>query len=610
MPFDPKHLERFPTDPGVYLMKNQKQEVIYVGKAKHLKKRVKQYFAKSPDNRAMIPYLVKEIDHIETIVVETEKEALLVENTLIKKHQPKFNAFLKDDKTFVSILINNQHNWPRLKLIRYKGKPKEKGLYFGPYTNAFAARQILELLSRLFPLRECSDEELKRRTRPCLLYGIKRCVAPCVDFCSKEEYDVFVDSTIDFLKGKDKAVLAELRREMKKASENLEFERAGALHTTIGQIEHVTSSRQVVQKAHAKDSDSIGLYRNADEVILMQLFVRKGRLVGSEHYSFIKAVEDDEELISSFLMQYYKHKEEDLPQEILLPLKLKDAPAIEEILLDAHKKKIDLIAPKIGDKKGLVRLAEKNAKATFTQEKDDNELREKLLLDLSETLRLTRFPRKIECFDTSNIQGSDPVASMVTYVDGKYDKKNMRIYKLKTITVSDDYAATREVLTRRLLKGKEEDNLPDLILIDGGKGQLNIALDVFKQLDIANVDVAAVTKEKAKHTKGMTEERVFLPEKKESISFSPRSPTLFFLQKIRDSAHDQAIGFHRKRRSKRLISSALENVPGIGPTKRKRLLRAFGSFKRIQAATDEDILAIKGINSKDVEAIRKFASNA
>lgn len=600
MAYDPKLINRFPTDPGVYLMKNTKGEVIYVGKAKHLKKRAKQYFA-GTDDRAMIPYLLAEIDHIETIVVENEKEALLVENTLIKKHKPKYNATLKDDKTFISLMINDHHKWPRLQLIRYKGKPKLKGIYFGPYTSAFAARQTYELLTKLFPLRQCSDQELKKRTRPCLLYGIKRCIAPCADLCTKEEYDDFVAGTIDFLKGKDNLVLDKLYKEMEEASEKLEFEKAGAYLHTIRQIEHVTKTRQIVQKAGTQDSDSIGLFRQGDEVILMQLFVREGKLVGSEHYSFTHALESDEDLISSFILQYYPNKS-DLPKLLLLPLKLKNPKEIHDIL----GKKIEIANPERGSKKGLVRLAQKNAKTTFIQERDEQTLRERMLLDLSDTLELTRYPKQIECFDTSSISGTDLVASMVAFTDGQYDKKRTRYYKIKGIDKSDDCGALHQTLSRRLSRAKDEDDLPDLVLIDGGKGQLNTGIQVLKELDIANVDIASVTKEDAKHTKGITAERVFIPGKKEPISLGRRSPLLFLLQQIRDAAHERAIGFHRKRRSKRIISSALESIEGIGPIKKKRLLKHFGSFKRIQAATDEELLDVQGITKKDIQALRSF----
>lgn len=605
MTFDTDLLNRFPLEPGVYLMKNAKGLVIYVGKAKELKKRVKQYFAKGRDTRAMIPYLIQEIHTIETIVVENEKEALLVENTLIKKHKPRYNAHLKDDKTFVSLLINSQHKWPRIQLIRYKGKPKLKGLYFGPYTSAYAARQTFELLTHLFPLRQCSDEELKRRTRPCLLYGIKRCIAPCVDLCSHEEYQSFVEGAIDFLKGKDTEILDRLRTEMEGASEALEFEKAGALHNTIVQIEHVTKTRQIVEKANTKDSDSIGLFRQGDDVILMQLFVREGKLVGSEHYSFSHALEEDHDILSSFLLQYYKQKG-DLPKEILLPLHLKNADTIAEILYDTHQKKITLITPEKGNKKSLVRLAAKNAYVTFNQEKNEQEIREKMLLDLAETIHLNRYPQRIECFDTSNISGTDLVASMIAFTNGTYDKKRTRYYKIKGIDKGDDYAALHQVLSRRLSRARDDDDLPDLVLIDGGKGQLNIGIQVLKELDIANVDIAAITKEDAKHTKGMTAERVFVPDHKDPISLPLRSPVLFLLQQIRDSAHERAIGFHRKRRSKRVISSAIDAIPGIGPVKKKRLLKTFGSFKRVQDATDAELLDVPGINKKDIESIRKF----
>lgn len=605
MPYDVDLIDRFPTDPGVYLMKNQKGQVIYIGKAKNIKKRVKQYFAPGRDTRAMIPYLLMEIDAIETLVVETEKEALLVESNLIKKHKPRYNAALKDDKTFISLMINQHHKWPRIQLIRYKGKPKLKGIYFGPYTSAFAARQTHELLTKLFPLRQCSDEELKRRTRPCLLYGIKRCIAPCVDFCSKDEYDSFVEGAVDFLKGKDKEILDNLKREMQAASDNLEFEKAAAFLTTIQQIEHVTKSRQIVQNAAAKDSDSIGIYRQGDEVIVMQLFVREGKLVGSEHFSFSHVLEEDEELIASFLLQYYRQKV-DLPEEILLPCALKEHKSVREILSEMHGKKMALITPEKGDKKALVRLANKNAKNTFEQEKDEQEIREKMLLDLSETLNLNRFPQRIECFDTSSISGTDLVASMVGFTNGMYDKSRARYFKIKGIEKSDDYGALHQVLSRRLVRAKDEDDLPDLILIDGGKGQLNVGIQVLKELDIANIDIAAITKEDAKHTKGMTAERVFIPNQKEPIEINKRSPLLFLLQQIRDAAHEKAIGFHRKRRSKRVLTSALEGIAGIGPIKKKRLLKRFGSFKRIQEASDTELLEVEGINKKDIEAIRKF----
>ncbi len=603
--FDTKLLERFPEEPGVYLMKNESGIVIYVGKANHLKRRVKQYFSQKPDNRPMIPFLLAEIASIEPIVVETEKEALLVENTLIKRHKPKYNAFLKDDKTFISLLVNHHHPWPMIKLVRYKGKPKEKGLYFGPYTSAYAARQTHELLCRLFPLRQCSDEELLRRTRPCLLYGIKRCIAPCVGLCTKEAYHSFVEGAIAFLKGKDEEILQGLYREMEEASKALEFEKAGALLRTIRQIEHVTKTRQVVARVGSKDSDALGLFRQADEVILMQLFVREGKLIGSEHYSFYHSLEKDEELLESFLLQYYQTKQ-DLPEEILLPMQLPNGAPIEEILEETHRKKIAILHPSRGSKKTLVALAEKNAKATFHLEKDEQQLRERMLLDLSETLSLNRYPKRIECFDTSNISGTDLVASMVAFTDGQKDPKRTRLYKIKGIDKNDDYAALHQVLSRRLRRAKEEDDLPDLLIIDGGKGQLHIAEEVLRQLDIANVDLIAIAKEQGRHDKGLSAERIFIPYQKDPIHLSLRSPLLLLLQKIRDESHAKAIGFHRKQRQKRLLTSALDQIPGIGRVKSRRLLQRFGSLERILSATDEELLSVPALSKKDLSSIRKL----
>lgn len=600
--FEIKTLDKYPTEPGVYLMKNRSGDVIYVGKANNLRQRLKQYFLPGRDERPMVPFLVAEITSIDIIVVTTEREALLLESTLIKKHQPKFNALLKDDKTFISLMINHKHPWPMIQLIRTKGKVKKEGLYFGPYTSAYAARQTFELMSPIFPLRQCSDQELKKRTRPCLLHGIKRCIAPCVGLCTKEEYQGYVDKAIDFLRGNDKKILKELEAEMKKASDTLEFEKAGALLRTIQQIEHVTQGGGIVARIDGKDSDAIALHRQGDEVMIAQLFFREGKLIGSEHYSFSEVLEGDEELYTSFLFQYYKDKTSK-PKEILLPLELPSRTDLEELL------KVAIVHPQKGDKRAIVQLAEKNAKALFQQEKDENDLIEKMLLDLQETLGLLRFPERIECFDTSNIAGTDLVASMVAFTHGKYDKKRTRLFKIRDINKSDDYAALHQALSRRLIRAKEENDLPDLVIVDGGKGQLGRAVEVIKELDIATVDVISVAKQEGKHEKGLTQEQVFLPYRPDPILLPLHSPLLFLLQRIRDEAHRKAIGFHRQRRSKRTITSLIDEIPGIGEVKRQRLLTHFGSLQRILEAHEEALLGVKGITRKDVEAIKKFAQS-
>ena len=598
--FKQAELDKFPKEPGVYIMKDAKHKVLYVGKANNLQVRVKQYFLPGRDEREMVPILVKQIASIDTIVVPNEKEALLLENTLIKRHKPKYNVLLKDDKTYISLMINNKHPWPMVKLVRYTGKPKKDGLYFGPYTSAYAARQTHEVLNKVFPLRQCSDRELQSRTRPCLLYGIKRCCAPCVRKCTKDEYQDHVRRAIQFLRGHDKQLIKDLKKEMKQASDDMEYEKAGALHKKIQMIEKVLETHKSIVQYAAPDSDAWNLYREGDEVILVQLIFREGRLIGSEHYNFDHIVSSDEEIWESFILQHYKSAP-DIPEEVLLPCKV--GPAISEILTDWHKAKTSVLSPKIGKKKALIEMAEKNAKSFFKREKEEQELKEKRLLDLQEALSLEQAPSRIECFDTSSISGSDTVAALAAFTDGAYDKKRTRFFKIKTVQ-GDDYGALKEALTRRLTRAKDEDDMPDLLIVDGGKGQLNIALTVLTELEIASCDVISIVKDKALHTKSLTHERIFMPGKKEALTLPKHSPALFFLQHIRDEAHRLAIGYHRKKRSKRIIKSSLDDVPGIGPIKKKRLLQHFGSIAKIKAASDEELSKIQGITKKDIETLR------
>jgi len=598
MSFDPKLLSLYPDQPGVYLMKDAQGLVLYIGKAKNLRLRLKQYFALSGDQREMVPYLTAQVETIETIVALTEKDALILENNLIKRHKPKYNVLLKDDKTFVSLFLT-QHKWPMLRLIRYKGQPKEKGIYFGPYTNALAARQTFDLISRLFPLRQCSDAELMSRERPCLLYDMKRCIAPCVGKCTEEEYDGHVESAVKLLKGRDTEVLKELKRRMQMASDALEFEKADALLQMIHQIEHVTEV-QHVDYPDVKNGDVIGLYREADAVMIALLFFREGKLIGSEHFSFHLIASSDAEILESFLLQHYKN-DPSIPSEIIVPLELSQRGALEEILSEAAQRKISIVWPQKGKKRDLIEMGFRNAKALFVREQDARSLKEKMLLDLQETLQLTRFPRRIECFDTSNISGTDPVASLVSFVNGEKDKSSTRLFKIKG--KGDDYAAMREVLHRHFSKEKEKGHFCDLLIVDGGKGQLNIALEVLQDLQIATIDAIGLTKEEARHDKGLTQEKVYVPHRKDPLLINPRSPLLFLLQKIRDEAHRQAIEFHRKRRSKRTLSSSLDDIPGIGPIKKKRLLQRFGSVKAIKEAPVEELRRVPGITKKDIETI-------
>ncbi len=605
MPFDSRDLALYPQDPGVYLMKDAQGKVLYIGKAKNLRSRLKQYFAQS-DEREMVPYLVAQIESIDTIVALTEKDALLLENNLIKRHQPKYNVLLKDDKTFISLLVT-KHKWPMLQLIRSKGQPKKsEGATFGPYTNALAARQTYDLLLQLFPLRQCSDAELASRKRPCLLYEIKKCSAPCVNLCTEEEYQGYVEAAVRLLKGQDKEVVKELRAAMEDASSKLEFEKADALFKTIRQIEHVTTV-QHVESAFAKDCDVLGLWRQAGGVLIALLQFREGKIIGSQHFSFHLIASDDEEIFETFLLQHYRLLKNP-PEEILLPLPLPNLSLLEEILSESHGKKITLANPKKGKKRDLLEMAQKNAKALFAREQDERSLREKMLLDLQETLELTRFPRRIECFDTSHISGTNPVASLCCFTNGERDKGRTKLFRIKESS-SEDYGSMREALLRHFTREKEKGDFCDLLVVDGGKGQLNLALQVFQELGIASIDVIGLAKESARHDKGLTQEKIFLPHRPDPILVNPRSPMLFLLQQIRDEAHRLAISYHRKRRTKSTLASEIDQLPGIGPIKRRRLLSYYGSVRALRAASKESLSQVAGLTKKDIERIWEFINS-
>ena len=601
MSFDPKTLSLYSHEPGVYLMKDANGVVLYVGKAKNLRARIKQYFAKGRDSREMVPYLTAQVDRVDTIIALTEKDALILENTLIKKHKPKYNILLKDDKSFIGLILT-KHKWPRLSLVRYKANTKPEGTYFGPYTNALAARQTYDLLLKLFPLRQCSDGELANRVRPCLLYDIKRCVAPCVNLCSEQEYHEHVESITKLLRGKNKQVFEELEKQMFQAAENLQFEKAEEFKRLISQIKQTIEGKHI-DNPEAKDADALGIYQEAEVTMIALLMFRDGKIVGSEHFSFHFIASDASEIISSFILQHYKLLSK-YPREILISCPISEIKMHEEIVSENASHKVTIIYPQKGRKRDLALMAEKNAQALFIREQDKRSLKEKMLLDLAETLQLRSFPRRVECFDTSNISGTDPVASLVSFTHGELDKSRLRLFKIRDR--ADDYSAMKEVIWRHLSKEKEKGDFCDLLVIDGGKGQLGIAQEVLSELGIISIDLIALTKEDARHDKGLTQERVFIPGRKDPIIIDPKSPMLFFLQKVRDEAHKRAIEYHRKRRAKRTLSSELDDVPGIGPLKKKRLLITFGSIKAIKAASKEELEKVQGITKKDVENLYRL----
>lgn len=599
--FDVENIKKLPKEPGVYLMKDQNSEVLYIGKAKNLKVRLKQYFDLQ-DTRAMIPFLLEKVVSIETIVTTSEKEALLLENNLIKKHQPKYNALLKDDKTFVSLMVNHKHPYPMIKLVRHKGAPAKDGLYFGPYTNSLAARETFDVLRGLFPLRQCSDQELISRKRPCILYSIKKCLAPCVKKCTQQEYNFYVDQTIEFLKGHDASIVKELKRKMHEASDQLEFEKAADFLRTIKQLEHVQENSKSLVHSHRIDSDVIGLFKSHLELVITILNFREGKLIGSSHFCFKEIAQSDEALLQSFLLQNYQN-ETSTPKEILIPFTLENKEEIEEILKETLERSIKIICPEKGEKKELIDLAYSNAKTLMHQKISEEQKQENSLQELQNKLSLSRFPMVIECFDTSNISGSSAVASMVCFVNGKKCTNRYRTYKIKG-DATDDYNAMKEVLKRRY--EKKELDLPDLIIVDGGKGQLHVAQKILKELEIASCDLIALAKEEARHDKGLTQERVFILDEKEPIIFSKHSSVLFLLQQIRDEAHRKAISFHRLQRGMKLLKSELDELNGIGPKKKELLLKRFGSVRKIKDAKKEELEQIKSLTKKDIETLLKF----
>jgi len=593
--FDSERLSKYPLEPGVYLMKDDAGTVLYVGKAKSLRQRLRQYFAEQGDGRVMVPFLIEQVVEIDTIVVRSEKEALLLEDTLIKRHQPKYNVLLKDDRSYIGLRLTTDQEWPRLELVRFRGVPKDGGVTFGPYPHATAAREVLELLRRLFPLRQCSNEELARRTRPCLLYQIKRCVAPCVGLCSHREYQQLADGVEQFLRGRDREVVERLKAEMEAAAKALEYERAAQLVKTLGQIEMIIENQRVVAD-RPLECDAIGLYREGGEVVITVLIFRDGRLIGSERDSLSQVAEPDGDLLRHFILHRYQTGAQ-RPKEILLAVALEDAALLEELL------EVAIHTPTRGAKRQLVEMAQENSRAAWAQTRDRRTLREQQLLELQEQCHLNNYPQRIECIDTSHLQGADAVAVVVAYLDGERDTRRYRTYRLRSTQGGDDYGALREVLQRRY--GKEGAELPDLLVLDGGKGQLGVASQLFQELNIITVDLIALAKESGRHDKGITAEQIYMPGRAEPLRLDPHSNLLFLLQQIRDEAHRFALTFHRKRRSRTQLHSALDDIPGIGPTKRRNLLRHFGSVKRIREASDAQLLEVQGITQRDVAALRK-----
>lgn len=587
--------ETLPQEPGVYLFKDARGRILYIGKAKNLRSRVRQYLS-GHDGRVMVPFLVRAAHDVEIIVVRTEKEALLLENNLIKKHRPRYNTQLVDDTNFLHLRLDPGEPWPRYRLTR--GVTDGKARYFGPYTSAQRARATLEFLGRRFPLRTCSDEEMARRTRPCLLHQMHRCLAPCVNLCTREQYDRVIHQSALFLEGKNHELMDSLQREMFSAAEAEHFEEAARLRDLLKAIQATVERQQAVDTKGA-DRDLWGLYREGESGAVTLLPVRQGALQEAITLPFQGVLEDDGDLLSSVLNRWYQDSTF-LPPEILVPVEIPDEDALVEVLCERHeitKSALQLRTPQRGDKRSLVDLALSNAKHAFLRHQAETDRHAKALDELMRVCHLPRLPRRIECFDNSNIQGTDPVASMVVFTDGRPDRPAWRRYKIKTVEGSDDFATMREVMARRFRRAAEDGVWPDLVVVDGGKGQLSSALAVMEELGV-QVPIIGLAKPRTERRKGdeETPDKIVLPNVKNPIVLKHNNPALLLLQAIRDETHDAAVAFHRKVRNRRNLQSRLQSVPGLGPVRSRALLTHFGSASAVKRASPQQIAEVPGFS--------------
>ncbi len=608
----PEFFERIPTQPGVYLMKDTAGGVVYVGKAKNLRTRVRQYFRPGGDSRFFVAagLLGRVFADIDTVVVDNEKEALLLENHLIKKHQPRFNINLRDDKQYLVLRIDGQAEYPRVEVVR--NIKDDRARYFGPYHSATSCRQTLRTLNRHFQLRTCTDRVMKSRTRPCLQYQIKRCPGPCVFPVDERSYDEQVEDVMMFLAGKNDALVARLRERMSLAAGQEEFETAARLRDSIAAIEKTLSKQHVVQEQFV-DQDVFGLWRRDDVVEVAVLFIRGGKLVGRRSFQVRDQEFPDSRVMGNFVQQYYATGTF-VPDEVLVGVELEDRTVIGEWLSGKRGRKVKIHHPKRGPRTRLVALADKNAAASAVSRRNRDQDALGTLEKLRRRLHLKRVPRRIECFDIAHIQGAATVASMVVFIDGAAERSLYRKFKVKSVT-NDDFASMYEVLSRRFKRALTGDDPawqePDLLVVDGGKGQLGQALTALADLGIritANkgFDVVGLAKERDNIDGHSQPDRVFLRNIKEPVKLRPNTAELFLLARVRDEAHRVANTFHREQRKRRTLRSTLDDIPGVGEKRRKQLLRHFGSLKAIRQASVDDLAAVSSMNRKTAEAVHRF----
>lgn len=616
-----KIIQGAPRSPGVYLMKDIAGKFIYVGKARDLRSRLRNYVG-GGDTRPMIPFLVSRIQDIEWILTDTEKEALILENTLIKEHRPRYNVDFRDDKAYFHIRVQVTETFPWFQLVR---RPKKDGArYFGPYPSSASAKETLRFLQTVFPLRTCRDVELRSRRRPCLEYQIGRCLGPCVQLVSEEAYQHAVRDALTFLEGRETDLLQNLETRMKSAAKTLQFEEAAALRDKIASI-RTTLEIQRTASLTAKDQDVFGLYREGVLTQVCLLKVRAGKMVGKQTFPLIRIGLPTGEILAAVLTQYYDAGHE-IPGEIMLPEESEDRPVLEEWFGEKRGRSVKIRIPKRGQGRALIRMANRNSESTLKimqQTASPDEAMKRLVT----ALELRKTPERMECFDISNIGGEYAVGSMVVFSHGAPDKDHYRRFRIRTVAGADDYAMMYEVLHRRYTRSGD---LPDLLMVDGGKGQLSVALSVLKDLNIGGVEVIALAKggyhagdvprgddQEGRYSVGeepreygqcdrKSGDRVFLPARKDAIDISRWPVALFLLQRLRDEAHRFAVSYHRKVKEKEDFNSLLDRIQGVGPEKRKALLKGLGDMGKIRAATVFDLQKIKGIGKELATAIVVF----
>ncbi len=586
-------VDAVPIGPGCYLMEDERGEIIYVGKAKNLRARIRQY-VNDQDSRYSVKFLMGRVADIGFLVTHTEKEALLLENSLIKQHRPRYNVRLKDDKTFISLRMDPREDFPRVTVVRrYK---KDGAQYFGPYSSAQAVRESLRFIHRVFPLRRCSDNVMRNRARPCLYHQMNQCGAPCVGLVDRDGYHEVVDQVMLVLDGRIAELEQVLLARIHAHAEQLDFEKAAVLRDRLFDLRRTFERQRTVAVPGAEDRDVFGLHTQGRFCEVQVLFFRGGTLLGGKAYSFHQHEMPTAELVGSFLLQYYADAPL-VPSEILVPVELEEASVLAEVLSEQRGRKVTIHQPQRGDKRALVTMANRNARKSFEEKRLADEANADLIEQVRLALQIDRTPERIECYDISTIQGAKAVGSMVTFVGGVPDKSKYRRFAIRSVEGQDDFGMLREVLLRRFTKGVEEDDLPDLVVIDGGRGQLNVALAVFRDLGIEDLPAVGMAKARAQSEQGHSPERFVLSGRVNPLILPQHSPVVHLMVRLRDEAHRFAITYHRKKRTQETLRTRLTDIPGIGPARARTLLNNVGSIGRIQRASVETIAALPGFNN-------------